>query len=154
MPHHDNNDIAKRMNGLDNTTLFCGHTHIALSRPWSNTWLVKIGSVGMPIDGTPTAKYVIATRLKHEWHVQYRMIEYNIDQLMAEFEAVGLQKIGGKITAMFRYQMLTGQSLAPHFFNEMHQLMQIVGTTTVQAVAEISLPAPAMAWCNGEGAKG
>ena len=154
MPHHDNNDIAKRMNGLDNTTLFCGHTHIALYRPWSNTWLVNIGSVGMPIDGTPTAKYVIATRLKHEWHVQYRMIEYNIDQLMAEFEAVGLQKIGGKITAMFRYQMLTGQSLAPHFFNEMHQLMQIVGTTTVQAVAEISLPAPAMAWCNGEGAKG
>ena len=154
MPDHNDAAIAERMNGLDDTTLFCGHTHLPLYRPWSNSWLVNIGSVGMPIDGTPTAKYVIATQLKQEWHIEFRKIEYNIDKLMAEFETVGLQKVGGKITAMFRYQMLTGQSLAPHFFNEMHQLMKTEGTTTTQAVAKVSLPAPAMAWCNGNGVKG
>lgn len=154
MPQHDDTAIAERMNGLDNTTLFCGHTHLPLYRPWSNAWLVNTGSVGMPIDGTPTAKYVIATRLKHEWHVQYRMIEYNIDQLMAEFETVGLQQTGGKITAMFRYQMLTGQSLAPQLFNEMHRLMETEGLTDAQALAQVPLPAPALGWCNGHEEQG
>lgn len=149
MPHHDDAAIAERMNGLDNTTLFCGHTHLPLYRPWSNAWLVNVGSVGMPIDGTPTAKYVIATRLKQEWHVQYRMIEYNIDQLMAEFEAVGLQQTGGKITAMFRYQMLTGQSLAPQLFSEMRHLVETEGLPATEALAQVSLPARALAWCNG-----
>lgn len=154
MPHHDDAAIAERMNGLDNTTLFCGHTHLPLYRPWSNSWLVNIGSVGMPIDGTPTAKYVIATQLKQEWHVAYRMIEYNLDRLMAEFEAVGLQRIGGKITAMFRYQMLTGQSLVPYLFNEMHHLVETEGITAVQALAQVQIPPQAMAWCNGSGVKG
>jgi predicted phosphodiesterase len=149
MPHHNDEDIAQRMNGLDNTTIFCGHTHIPLYRPWSNSWIVNIGSVGMPIDGTPTAKYVIATQLKDEWHVEFRKIEYNIDSLMAEFEAVGLQKVGGIITAMFRYQMLTGQSLAPSIFGQMHELVENEGLTKEQALARLQMPAMARAWCNG-----
>jgi predicted phosphodiesterase len=150
MPFHNDADIAKRMNGLDNTTLFCGHTHIPLYRPWSNSWLVNAGSVGMPLDGTPTAKYVIATQQKYEWHVEYRMVEYDLDQLMAEFDAVGLQQVGGKVTAVFRYQMLTGQSLAPQLFNEIHHLMETKNITAEQALAKVAVPAPVLAWCNGQ----
>jgi predicted phosphodiesterase len=153
LPDHDDAAIAERMNGLDNTTLFCGHTHVPLYRPWSNSWLVNVGSVGMPVDGTPTAKYVIATRLKREWHVQYRMIEYNVDRLMAEFERVGLQEAGDKVTAVFRYQMFTGRDLALKFFTEVQHLMKTEGLTDAQAVAQVPLPALAMGWCNGEGVK-
>jgi predicted phosphodiesterase len=148
MPHHNDEAIAERMCGLDNTTLFCGHTHLPLYRPWSNSWLVNVGSVGMPIDGTPTAKYTIATQLKQEWHVSFRKIEYNVAAVMSEFEATGIQEAGGKITAMFRYQMLTGQSLAPHLFGEMYRLTENEGLTPAQALAQVELPQPAMSWCN------
>ncbi len=146
LPRHNNKAIAKRMNGLDNTTLFCGHTHIPLYRPWSNTWLVNTGSLGMPIDGTPTAKYVIAVQQKREWRVEYRMIEYNTNKLMAEFDASGLQQAGGKITAAFRYQMLTGQSLVPQIFQAMDQLTQTANISRAQALAQVSIPAPALAF--------
>ncbi|MCB9421147.1 MAG: metallophosphoesterase family protein [Ardenticatenaceae bacterium] len=153
MPHHDDTAIAERMNGLDDTTLFCGHTHVPLYRPWSNSWLVNTGALGMPIDGTPTAKYVIATQLQQEWHVQYRMIEYNLKQLMAEFEAVGLQEVGGKVTAVFRYQMLTGQPLGNYFFDEMNRLIQNEKLPAEQALAQVRLPDLVMGWCNGGAVK-
>ncbi len=69
---------------------------------------------------------------------------------MTEFETVGLQKIGGIITAMFRYQMLTGQSLAPSFFGQMHTLVEKEGITKKQALTQLKMPAEAMAWCNGD----
>jgi hypothetical protein len=31
---------------------------------------VHIGSVGMPLDGNPLAKYVIASRQRQSWHIE------------------------------------------------------------------------------------
>ena len=154
LPQHDDEAIARRMNGLDNVMLFCGHTHLPLYRPWSNSWLVNSGSVGMPLDGSPAAKYVIATRRGPDWRVEFRRIAYNTRQLMADFDAVGLQKIGGKVTAVFRQQMLTGESLAPRYFHALHQRAQTEGISPAQAYDLTAVPPQAQHWLkNGRGAK-
>ncbi len=130
--------VTDLMAGLDHTTLFCAHTHRALYRQWSRSWLVNIGSVGMPLDGTPEAKYVIATQNKRQWHVEFRAIAYNTDHLMAEFERTGLQKEGGLITALFRYQMLTGQPVVWRFMRDLRAKAAALDT----AVGEIYKQAP------------
>ena len=154
LPRHEDQAIAERMNGLDDVTLFGGHTHIPLYRPWSNSWLVNVGSVGMPLDGNPAAKYVIATKKRQNWNVEFHMIEYNTGQLMAEFDAAGLQKAGGKITAVFRQQMLTGQVLVPGFFQAVEQRAKTDGISTDQAYELVAVPPQAQRWCNGDGVKG
>ncbi len=150
MPQQDDEAIAARMNGLDNTTLFCGHTHLPLYRPWSNSWLVNIGSVGMPLDGSPAAKYVIATRQGQDWRVEFRRIAYNTKQLMADFDAVGLQEIGGKVTAVFRQQMLTGEPLAPRYFHALHQRAKAEGISATEAYDLTAVPPQAQHWLRNE----
>ncbi|MCP4426500.1 MAG: hypothetical protein GY803_18560, partial [Chloroflexi bacterium] len=76
------------------------------------------------------------------------------EMLMADFDAVGLQKAGGKITAVFRYQMLTGQALAPQFFHQMHQKAQAEGTAPSQVFGSIPIPSLAARWHNGGKVKG
>ena len=101
---------------------------------WSHSWLVNIGSVGMPLDGTPEAKYVIATQNKRQWHVEFRAVAYNTDHLMAEFERAGLQKEGGLITALFRYQMLTGQPMAGRFIRDLREKAAALDTARRQNI--------------------
>lgn len=144
--HHSDEEIAHRMNGVDDVTLFCGHTHQPLYRRWSNAWLVNVGSVGMPLDGTPAAKYVIATQQRHHWHVEFRIIEYNIAHLMAEFDRVGLQKEGGVVTAAFRYQMLTGQSVANPYLARLRHYASERGLTVSQAYLDYPVPPEFQRW--------
>ena len=149
LPHHNNSEIAERMDGLDDTTLFCGHTHVPLYRPWSNARLVNIGAVGMPLDGDPAAKYVIATRQKAHWRVEFRTITYDVGQLMVDFEAVKLQQVGGKITAVFRYQMLTGRPLATQYFQALERRAAAEGVTIRQAYEKTPAPPQVEHWLNG-----
>lgn len=135
-----------RMNGVDHVTLFCGHTHRPLYRRWANSWIVNVGSVGMPLDGTPAAKYVIATQQQHQWHVEFRAVEYNIDQVLAEFDRVGLQAAGGVITAVFRYQILTGTDLAYQYIGGLRQRAQRLGLTVGEAYRDHPIPPQVEQW--------
>lgn len=140
LPHMSNDEIGERMNGLDGVTLFCAHTHRQLYRPWSNSRLINVGSVGMPLDGTPLAKYVIATRRRDTWQVEFRAVTYNIDHLMAEFDRVGLQEEGSVITAAFRYQMLTGKPAAYDYFADLRQAAQARGVPVGEIYPHFPVP--------------
>lgn len=132
--------VAGLMDGLDNTTLFCAHTHRPLYRQWSQSWLVNIGSVGMPLDGTPEAKYIIATRSKHQWHLEFRAVSYNTVHLMAEFDRTGLQEAGGLITAMFRFQMATGQPVAWRFIRDLREKAAALNTAVGDIYTQTPIP--------------
>ncbi|MCP4360764.1 MAG: metallophosphoesterase family protein [Chloroflexi bacterium] len=133
-------ETAVRMNGRDNLTLFCAHTHRPLYRLWSNSIIINIGSVGMPLDGTPEAKYVIATRDKANWNVEFRHVSYNVEHVMQAFESQGLQAAGGVISGIFRYQMLTGKPTALSYITRLRQLAQERNVPVGDVYAEMSAP--------------
>lgn len=113
---YDDEAFAERMMGLDNLTLFVGHTHRMLFQRWSRSWIINVGSVGMSLDGTPEAKYGVATWENGHWQMTFRLVSYNVKQLMQAFEQSGYQAAGGVVSALFRYQMYTGQNvLSPYF---------------------------------------
>lgn len=114
-------EVTRCMAGVDGVMLFCGHTHISLYRRWSASWLVNVGAVGMPLDGTPEAKYAIATLCKGQWRVEFRHVGYDRQYLMAEFERTGLQAEGGVVAAVFRYEMFTGKPLAAAYLSALQQ---------------------------------
>lgn len=142
-------ETAVRMNNHDNITLFCAHTHRQLYRQWSNSMIVNVGSVGMPLDGSPEAKYVIATRNKTSWNVEFRRLAYAVDGVMEAFDRSGLQEAGGVITAVFRYQMLTGARIASAYLLALRTFAQTQNLSVSEAYPTMPIPDYVRPFLNG-----
>lgn len=153
VPELSEEETAVRMNGHDNLTLFCGHTHRQLYRQWSNSWIINVGAVGMPLDGTPEAKYTIATRHKTHWNVEFRRLPYNVDLVMQAWDRSGLQAAGGLITAVFRYQVLTGNRVVVPFLHAMGDLAKARGQSISDIYTDMPVPAYAQPFLNGASAR-
>lgn len=133
-------EVEQGMNGREQITLFCGHTHQQFYRQWGNSFIVNVGAVGMPLDGSPEAKYVIATRQQSSWNVEFRRVAYDVDATMRAFDNSGLQEAGGVITAVFRYQMLTGQPTAMRYLISLRHFAAERGLPVGAAYAEMPVP--------------
>ena len=143
-------DTAVRMNNHDNITLFCAHTHRQLYRQWSNSLIINVGSVGMPLDGTPEAKYVIATRHKTSWNVEFRRLTYDVDSVMTAFDQSGLQEAGGVITAVFRYQILTGARVASSYLLALRTFAETQNQSVSEAYPHMPIPDYVRPFLNGK----
>lgn len=146
LAHHDDEQVAERMDGVDGVTLFCAHTHIALLRRWSASWIVNVGSVGMPLDGTPAAKYVLAMATTAGWQFQFRRVRYDLARLMDAFEDSGLQAAGRGVTAVFRYQMLTGKPTVGPYLDGLYRLAQERGVRMADVYDDYPVPAEVAGW--------
>lgn len=153
LPELSEEETAVRMNGHDNLTLFCAHTHRQLYRQWSNSWIINVGSIGMPLDGTPEAKYAIATRHKTTWNIEFRRVAYNVDLVMQEWDRSGLQEAGGLITAVFRHQVLTGQRVASPFLLSMRNFAEARGQSVSDIYVDMPVPAYAQPFLNRDSAR-
>ena len=143
-------DTAVRMNNHDNITLFCAHTHRQLYRQWSNSIIINVGSVGMPLDGTPEAKYTIATRNKTSWNVEFRRLTYDVDSVMTAFDRTGLQEAGGVITAVFRYQILTGARVASSYLLALRTFAETRSQSVSEAYPHMPVPDYVRPFLNGK----
>ncbi|HEX2302011.1 MAG TPA: metallophosphoesterase family protein [Gaiella sp.] len=52
-------DVAAELEGLDADVVVCGHTHVQYDRRIGRTRLVNVGSVGMPYEGAPDARWAL-----------------------------------------------------------------------------------------------
>ncbi len=146
LPAHTNQEVAERMNELDNVTLFVGHTHCPLYRLWSNTWIVNCGSAGMPLDGSPHAKYCIATYRNDRWQIEFRAVTYDVEKVMRAYDQRGLQQDGGIFASLFRYQVLTGINLVTPYLSGLRQYASLQGIDSASAIAVYPVPAAVRQW--------
>lgn len=65
-----------------------GHTHIQHKAEIDGRLIVNPGSVGQPRDGTPSAAYAILD--PENKRVEFRRVEYDINQVISKVESVGL----------------------------------------------------------------
>lgn len=146
LPAHTDQEVAERMNELDNVTLFVGHTHCPLYRLWSNTWIINCGSVGMPLDGSPHAKYCIAACQGGRWQIEFRSVAYNVEQVMRAYDQRGLQQAGGIFAGLFRYQVLTGINLVTPYLKGLRQYASLQGLDEATAMTVYPVPAAIRHW--------
>ncbi len=52
-------DVAAALDGVDADVVVCGHTHVQYDRLVSDRRVVNVGSVGMPYEGSPDARWAI-----------------------------------------------------------------------------------------------
>jgi predicted phosphodiesterase len=94
-------DIAARAQGIPQSLLLCGHSHVAEAvRLPDGRLIVNPGSVGVPgfvdagasqgiVTGAPHARYAILDRTPHGWSVAFRMIPYDTAPAVALARARG-----------------------------------------------------------------
>jgi diadenosine tetraphosphatase ApaH/serine/threonine PP2A family protein phosphatase len=86
-PAEPGEDDERMLNGVGDTTVVFGHSHLQFQRPGPNaTTLINPGSVGMPLDGDVRAAYA----LRHDdGRFEFRRLPYDTERVAQAWEALG-----------------------------------------------------------------
>jgi predicted phosphodiesterase len=77
-------DDERLLNGVRNTTVVFGHSHLQFKRSGPNgTTLVNPGSAGMPLDGDPRAAYALR---RGDGEFEFRRVEYDTERVAQAWE--------------------------------------------------------------------
>jgi predicted phosphodiesterase len=77
--------VAPMVDGIAEQTIICGHTHVQYDRRVSGVRLVNAGSVGMPFEGAPGARWAMLGP-----DVSLRCTAYDLDAAIELMRAVGM----------------------------------------------------------------
>lgn len=85
------------------------HNHLPYARAWGDSTIVSAGAVGMPLDGTTDAKFVLLERDgAGHWRYQHVAVPYDVDKTIERFRSSGYLEAGGAITRLFLREVATG----------------------------------------------
>jgi predicted phosphodiesterase len=82
------NALCDMLGGIIETTVLCGHTHLALDRTVGRWRILNPGSVGAPLDGYSGASYLLLDSNDDHWNPTFRRIEYDDSAIFTEFDRV------------------------------------------------------------------
>ena len=83
-PAEPGEDDERMLNGVHDTTVVFGHSHLQFERPGPNgTTLINPGSAGMPLDGDVRAAYA----MRHDdGRFEFRRVDYDYERAAQAWE--------------------------------------------------------------------
>jgi predicted phosphodiesterase len=91
-------DVARELAGVDADLVVCGHTHVQYERQVGASRLVNAGSVGMPYEGSPDARWA---RLGPDG-VELLSTPYDADAALRAVTATGFPLVGDWLAPVLR----------------------------------------------------
>ena len=86
-PSQPGHDDERMLNGVRDTTVVFGHSHLQFQRAGPNgTTLINPGSVGMPLDGDVRAAYALR---QDDGAFEFRRVPFDIERVAQAWEALG-----------------------------------------------------------------
>jgi predicted phosphodiesterase len=83
-PSEPGEDDERMLNGVRDTTVVFGHSHLQFKRPGPNgTMLINPGSAGMPLDGDPRAAYALR---QDDGEFEFRRVAYDTERVARAWE--------------------------------------------------------------------
>jgi hypothetical protein len=92
---------------VDERLIVRAHNHIAGTRPWGERLIITAGSVGLPLDGNPTAQYLLLDRRLGAWSVAHQSVPYDLDAALRRFEETGYLEATGPMGRLYRHELAT-----------------------------------------------
>ncbi len=96
-PGTDEQSLTPILAGIAELTIVAAHTHLPMNErigPWH---ILNPGSVGMGLDGTFTARYLLLESTSDGWRGELRQILYDRAPIFAEFARLGFEEECGLI---------------------------------------------------------
>lgn len=90
------------------------HNHYGQVRIWNKGFIVTGGSVGLPLDGNPTAQYLLLDQEKNGWSIQHVSVPYDQEAAISRFHDTGyISKVGPMGHLFFREVVTATQHIVP-----------------------------------------
>ena len=91
-----------------------GHNHYGQVRIWEKGFIVTSGSVGLPLDGNPTAQYLLIDEKKNGWNIYHQSVPYPLEAIISRFHDTGyLSEVGPMGHLFFREVVTATQHIVP-----------------------------------------
>jgi hypothetical protein len=106
-PYTTDEELAPMFAGSTERWLVRGHNHYAGVHLWGERRIVTVGSVGLPLDGTPTAQFTVLERGAKDWSVQQLSVPYDVAAAVRRFKESGYLDAAGPMARLFRHEVET-----------------------------------------------
>jgi predicted phosphodiesterase len=134
MPDTPVDRVEKMFAGSFEKYIIRGHNHNRFSLELNNRWLESLGSVGLPLDGSPKADYVVLEKTKDAWRAIPQEIDYDRNKALRRFEETEYLEQGGPMAKLFRQELLKSRWQLIPFLNHYQKWSQHQTLTLEQAV--------------------
>lgn len=98
--------LEKALSMIDGELLVCAHTHRPMLRKVGAGMVVNIGSVGLPFNGDRRAQYALFHSRTSDWDVEFRQVEYNLEETLEIYRESGFLQTGGVTSDLLRLELL------------------------------------------------
>ncbi len=83
------------------------HNHCGQVRFWEKGVIVTSGSVGLPLDSSPTAQYLLLDQGNSGWDIHHQSVPYPVDSTIRRFQDTGYLSAVGPMGHLFFREVLT-----------------------------------------------
>lgn len=106
-PYTSDAEIEPMFAGVGERWLVRGHNHYAGVRLWGERRIITVGSVGLPLDGTPSAQYSVLENPGSGWSVRQYSVSYDVEAAMRRFTDSGYLDEAGPVARLFMREVET-----------------------------------------------
>jgi hypothetical protein len=83
------------------------HNHLGQVRLWDGRTIVTAGSVGLPLDSSPTAQYLVLEGAAGAWRITHHSVPYDVDAAVRRFDETGYLDAVGPVGRLFQREVAT-----------------------------------------------
>ena len=84
------------------------HNHHCQVRLWGERRIVTAGSVGLTLDGTPTAQYLLLEQTRAGWELRHQSVQYDVQAAVRRFRTSGYLEAAGPMALLYMREVATG----------------------------------------------
>ena len=95
--------------GTSATLIARGHDHVGAIRSIGERLVATAGSVGMPLDGDPAAKFLTVELRADGWKVQHHAVPYDFDETLHRAKTSGYLEEAGPMAGLMLREITSGQ---------------------------------------------
>ena len=107
-PYTTDDELAPMFAGTVERWIVRGHNHYAGVRLWGDRRIVTAGAVGLPLDGTPRAQFLVMERCAGgDWRPQHHVVSYDVEKTVRRFHETGYLEAGGPMARLFMREVET-----------------------------------------------
>lgn len=115
--HTPEAEIAQMFTDAPERYIVRAHNHIGQTRIWQDDrFIITDGSIGLPMDGNPTAQYLLLDQRLSGWRTTHRSIPYSLGAVHDRIKETNYLAQTGPIGRLFYREVITAtMHLVPFF---------------------------------------
>lgn len=140
-PYTSDEELQTMFGGATEPWIIRGHNHYAGLKLLGDRRIVTVGSVGLPLDGTPAAQFTILEKRAGGWVIQHRCVPYDLKTAVARFRASGYLDTAGPMAGLFMREVLTASFHIVPFLKFYAELRGTRPEVTLREAVKLFCPA-------------